>query len=207
MLMFMHSLFRFTRRMKTGPVLNSLPAWTSNPFSGLRAQQRRLQWSNTPPVSKRCVCIYFIFFQIKIHFVSKKCFTIVTIVKTWHTNTKSNGSKNMLHFLWAIKIWKPWTKVMKKHDRYSWKLKKRRKLSSLAKLLHSPGKLCIHLQNFSVSRLCSQKLLSSCPHLNFLLFSWSAMFCVVSQKCCVLKNIALFKKLYVEGSSLHLACK
>ncbi len=42
-LMFMHSLFRFTRRMKTGPVLNSLPAWTSNPFSGLRAQQRRLQ--------------------------------------------------------------------------------------------------------------------------------------------------------------------
>ncbi len=55
-LMFMYSLFRFTRRMKTGPVLNSPPAWTSNPFSGLRAQQRRLQWSNTQPALKRCVC-------------------------------------------------------------------------------------------------------------------------------------------------------
>lgn len=56
-LMIERSLLRFTRRMKTGPVLSSPPAWTSNPSSASRAPRRRSQWSNTPPVLKRCVCI------------------------------------------------------------------------------------------------------------------------------------------------------
>lgn len=42
--------------------------------------------------------------------VSKNIFTVVTIVETQHIITKSNGSKNMLHFLRAIQIWNPWTR-------------------------------------------------------------------------------------------------
>lgn len=47
---------RFILTMKIGPVLSSQQVWISNLFLVLKAQWKRLPWSNTPAILKRWAC-------------------------------------------------------------------------------------------------------------------------------------------------------
>ncbi len=54
--MFMYSLFRFTRRMKTGPVLNSPPAMDIKSFFGLESTAEKIAMKQyATSIKKVCV--------------------------------------------------------------------------------------------------------------------------------------------------------